>query len=97
MTVNLGAFMLTAPFAVEVGPSYRQLVDLGVPEDCRWIVAGGASGDPRSPHYADQITPWNAGGTRPMRFGTTGWGGKGTAQPPIPVSGRDCTASQRML
>ena len=68
MTVNLGAFPLTAPFEVMVGPSYRQIVDLGDPEASRWIIAGGVSGDPRSPHYADQIGLWLRGEYRPMRF-----------------------------
>ncbi len=68
MTVNLGAFSLTSPFEIVVGPSYRQLVDLGAPEDSRWILAGGVSGDPRSRHYADQIEGWSKGETRPMRF-----------------------------
>jgi acyl-homoserine lactone acylase PvdQ len=68
MTVNLGAFPLTEPFTVMVGPSYRQIVDLGSPDECRWIVAGGASGDPRSPHFADQVEAWLSGTYRPMRF-----------------------------
>jgi penicillin amidase len=68
MTVNLGAFLLTAPFGIAVGPSYRQIVDLGAPEESRWIVAGGVSGDFRSPHYADQVPRWAAGATLPMRF-----------------------------
>ena len=67
-TINLGAFRLATPFAIEAGPSYRQVVDLGAPEDSRWIVAGGVSGDPASPHYADQIPLWLEGATRPMRF-----------------------------
>ncbi|MEK7220526.1 MAG: penicillin acylase family protein, partial [candidate division NC10 bacterium] len=68
MTVNLGAFPLTEPFAVTVGPSYRQIVDLGDPDGSRWIVAGGTSGDPRSPHYADQVELWLRGEYRPMRL-----------------------------
>jgi penicillin amidase len=68
MTVNLGAFLLTAPFAIAVGPSYRQIVDVGAPEESRWIVAGGVSGDFRSRHYADQVPLWTAGATLPMRF-----------------------------
>jgi penicillin amidase len=68
MTVNLGAYPLTAPFEVVVGPSYRQIVDLGDPDASRWIMAGGVSGDPRSPHYADQIDLWLQGEYRPMRF-----------------------------
>jgi acyl-homoserine lactone acylase PvdQ len=68
MTVNLGAFPLTGPFEVVVGPGYRQIVDLGDPEASRWIIAGGVSGDPRSPHYADQIEFWLRGEYRPMRL-----------------------------
>jgi len=68
MTVNLGAFLLTAPFEIEVGPSYRQIVDLGALAESRWIVAGGVSGDFRSRHYADQVPLWLAGSTLPMRF-----------------------------
>jgi penicillin amidase len=72
MTVNLGAFPLTQPFGVVVGPSYRQIVDLGDPQNSCWIVAGGTSGDPRSPHYADQIEPWLRGEYRPMRLRSRG-------------------------
>lgn len=68
MTVNLAAFLLTAPFEIAAGPSYRQIVDLGAIEDSRWIIAGGVSGDFRSRHYADQISRWLSGETRPMRF-----------------------------
>ena len=68
MTVSLGAFPLTEPFGVMVGPSYRQIVDLGDPDGSRWIIAGGVSGDPRSPHYADQLEVWRRGGYRPMQL-----------------------------
>ena len=68
MTVNLGAFLLTSPFEIAVGPSYRQIVDLGAPEESRWIVAGGVSGDFRSRNYADQVPLWTTGATLPMRF-----------------------------
>jgi len=68
MTVNLGAFSLGESFAIQVGPSYRQIVDLGRPEEARWIVAGGVSGDPRSACYDDQIGLWLSGAYRPMRL-----------------------------
>ncbi len=68
MTVNLAAFPLTEPFATGVGPSYRQIVDLGSPDESRWIIAGGTSGDPRSSHYADQVEAWLSGMYRPMRL-----------------------------
>jgi acyl-homoserine lactone acylase PvdQ len=68
MTVNLAAFPLSEPFQAMAGPSYRQIIDLGAPEASGWVIAGGASGDPRSPHYADQIPLWLRGEYRPMRF-----------------------------
>ncbi len=77
MTVNLAAFPLTEPFAVGVGPSYRQIVDLGSPDESRWIIAGGTSGDPRSPHYADQVDAWLSGMYRPMRFRSRAEAGDG--------------------
>lgn len=96
MTVNLGAFLLTAPFQIAVGPSYRQIVDLGAPEESRWIVAGGASGDPRSRHYADQIAPWLVGEMRPMRFlGMEDPNGRRLTL--VPAAGPDCASSPRVL
>lgn len=68
MTPNLAAFFLTEPFQAMVGPSYRQLIDLDDPDRSLWIVAGGASGDPRSIHYADQVPLWRKGQYLPMRF-----------------------------
>jgi penicillin amidase len=95
MTISMGAFLLTTPFATAVGPSYRQIVDLGAPEDSRWIIAGGASGDPRSRHYADQLSLWRVGETRPMRFldaeGTDSTGLR------LTPAGADCTSTPCML
>ena len=88
MTVNLGAFPLTAPFEVVVGPSYRQIVDLGDPEASRWSIAGGVSGDPRSPHYADQIELWLRGEYRPMRFRPMTDGRNGDTLRLVPATGR---------
>jgi len=68
MTVNLAAFSLEEPFAAMAGPSYRQVLDLADPEHSQWIVAGGVSGDPRSPHYADQLPLWLAGQYCEMRL-----------------------------
>jgi penicillin amidase len=79
MTINLGAFPLAGSFEVLAGPGYRQIVDLGDPQGSAWIVAGGVSGDPRSPHYADQLSAWLRGEYRPMRF-----------QPPAGKETGDC-------
>ena len=68
MTVNLAAFSLVEPFDVGAGPSLRQIVDLADPEGARWVLPGGASGDPCSPHYADQVEDWLQGVLRPMRI-----------------------------
>jgi penicillin amidase len=101
MTVNLGAFLLATPFEVAAGPGYRQLIDLGLPEESRWIVAGGVSGDPRSRHYTDQLALWSAGDTRPMRFlekdAAVGAVLKLTPATPAPGAAADCAAPPRML
>ena len=101
MTVNLGAFLLTAPFEIAVGPSYRQIVDLGAPAESRWIVAGGVSGDFRSRHYADQVALWLAGETRPMQFlprdARDGHLLKVLAATPTAGAAADCASTRCML
>lgn len=66
MTVNVAAYLLSAPFEVVVGPAYRQIVDLGNPDGSLWIVPGGSSGDPLSLHYSDQLMDWRQGRYHPM-------------------------------
>jgi penicillin amidase len=97
MTVNLGAFLLTAPFEIAVGPSYRQLVDLGALEESRWIIAGGTSGDFRSRHYADQVALWLAGETRPMRFLSTPPAGGHALRLASAEGTVDCAPAPRVL
>jgi len=101
MTVNLGAFLLAAPFEVAAGPGYRQLIDLGAPEESCWIIAGGVSGDPRSRHYADQLAVWSAGNTRSMRFlekdDAAGAVLKLTPATPAPGATADCASLSRVL
>lgn len=58
MTVNAAAYLLSHPFDGVVGPVYRQIVDLGNPPASLWVVPGGSSGDPFSPHYSDQLMDW---------------------------------------
>jgi penicillin amidase len=95
MTINLRAFLLTTPFATAVGPSYRQIVDLGEPEESRWIIAGGTSGDPRSRHYADQLPLWLTGETRPMRFLDKGATDRKVLR--LTPAGADCASTPCML
>jgi penicillin amidase len=49
-----------SPFTVTSLSVYRQVVDLGDPGAASFVIPGGASGDPASPHYADQFARWAA-------------------------------------
>ena len=49
-----------SPFTVTALSVYRQVVDLGEPSAASFVIPGGASGDPASPHYADQLARWAA-------------------------------------
>jgi penicillin amidase len=49
-----------SPFTVTALSVYRQVVDLGDPGAASFVIPGGASGDPASPHYADQLARWAA-------------------------------------
>jgi penicillin amidase len=41
--------------------SMRMVVDVGAWDSATFVLAGGQSGNPLSPHYADQIPLWRAG------------------------------------
>jgi penicillin amidase len=45
-------------FAVGGGPEYRLVVDLADPNGARSVLTTGQSGQPGSPHYADQLDDW---------------------------------------
>jgi penicillin G amidase len=47
-----------SPFTVLTLSVYRQVVDLASPDTASWVIPGGASGDPESPHFADQLAEW---------------------------------------
>ena len=49
-----------SPFTVTSLSVYWQVVDLGDPGSASFVIPGGASGDPASPHYADQLACWAA-------------------------------------
>lgn len=66
MTVNVAAYLLSHPFEPVIGPAYRQIVDLGDLNGSLWIIPGGSSGDPSSPHYSDQLEDWRQGRYHPM-------------------------------
>jgi penicillin amidase len=57
----------SGPAAV-YGAVARYVFDVGDWDNCTWIVVGGASGDPASPHYADQHEAWSRCALIPMRY-----------------------------
>jgi penicillin G amidase len=50
------------------GAVARYAFDVGNWENCTWIVVGGASGDPASPHYLDQHEAWSRCELIPMHY-----------------------------
>jgi len=48
------------PFGVTGCSVYRQVVDLADIDHASFVVPGGASGNPSSPHYSDQLREWAA-------------------------------------
>ncbi len=55
-----------APFTVASLSVYRQVVDLADGRSASYVIPGGASGDPASPHFADQLAQWAAHRRIPM-------------------------------
>jgi len=55
-----------APFTVASLSVYRQVVDLADGRSASFVIPGGASGDPASPHFADQLAEWTAHRRIPM-------------------------------
>ena len=51
-----------------IASSYRQVVDLADFDRSRFVLTTGQSGQPASPHYADQLARWSAVRYLPMRF-----------------------------
>ena len=54
------------PFTVASLSVYRQVVDLADGRSADYVIPGGASGDPASPHFADQLAEWAAHRRIPM-------------------------------
>jgi penicillin amidase len=53
--------------AAVYGAVARYVFDVGNWQNCTWIVVGGASGDPASPHYTDQHQAWSRCELIPMQ------------------------------
>ena len=49
------------PFAHVHGAGYRGIYDLARPQNSRYIIATGQSGNPLSPHYNDFVDRWRNG------------------------------------
>ncbi len=49
-----------------VGPVFRMVVDMAAPSAAGFTLAGGQSGWPRSPHYADLVEEWTRNEMRPL-------------------------------
>ncbi len=62
------------------GALCRYVFDVGDWDNSRWAVFGGSSGDPASPHYADQTVPWSACEMVPMRYAWPGIEAAATAR-----------------
>lgn len=62
------------------GALCRYVFDVGDWDNSRWAVFGGASGDPASPHYADQTGPWSVCEMVKMRYAWPGIEAAATAR-----------------
>jgi penicillin amidase len=67
-TVMCAAHPAGHGFGVSSTSVARYVFDAGDWERSAWIVPLGASGDPRSPHFADQQAAWARGELVPMRY-----------------------------
>lgn len=61
------------PFANPAAiPNHRTVIDLGNVEDSRYVLAGGQSGNPLSPHYGDLFALWQRGEGVPIPWSHEG-------------------------
>ncbi len=68
-TLVSGEYSFNEPFAVTVGASLRQIVDLGRPLEARRVLPTGQSGQVFHLHYDDQTPLWLNGGYRSIPAG----------------------------
>jgi penicillin amidase len=59
-----GEYSFNTPYTVSVGPSYRQIFNLGDPSSARVVLPPGQSGHAFHPQYDDQAQLWLNGGYR---------------------------------
>ena len=61
-TIVQGTLDPTDPLGNQISlPMVRAVFDVGRWDTCRFVLAGGQSGNPFSPNYADQLKPWAGG------------------------------------
>jgi penicillin amidase len=61
-TIPQASVDFAAPLGNAIGiPNLRVVIDVGAWENSRWILAGGQSGNPASPHYDDMLPMWERG------------------------------------
>lgn len=67
--INQAAVLPLAPLApADNIASMRMVIDVGQWANSRWVLPGGQSGNPLSPHYADQFALWRRGEGVPIAF-----------------------------
>jgi penicillin amidase len=64
--LNQNSYAIRDRFWTTGGPHYRFLADLSEPGRAQGVNTGGSSGNPASPHYADQFPEWLAGRYHPL-------------------------------
>jgi penicillin amidase len=60
-TVNAGGMFIgdeAEPFLDRHGATLRMIVDLAAPDEARFMITPGQSGNPLSPHWGDLALPW---------------------------------------
>jgi penicillin amidase len=62
-----GEYSFNSPYVVQVGPSFRQIFDLGDPVHARVVLPPGQSGHAFHPQYDDQTRLWLNGAYRTAR------------------------------
>jgi penicillin amidase len=67
--INQAAVLPLLPLApADNIPSLRVVIDVGAWHNSRFVLPGGQSGNPLSPHYADQFVLWQRGEGVPIAF-----------------------------
>ena len=67
-TVNRGVLHPSEGFADGAIASWRQIIDLGDFDRSLGVITTGNSGNPASPHFADQAPMWATGDYHPLPF-----------------------------